>query len=288
MDFNTIINKTNKNDLTIYTPLFNSKNVVVDKKDNKTWLIPKHNKPVVLNGTAYEILQLCDGKNNMYDINKHLEIKYKIDRKTIQEDIIRTLYSLWNSGVIIWPKKNNFFQPLFQDFIISKEVLFKNVQGAEIGNTITRTIGKSVLSDKYDSESMYTPININVRQNMLKEYYFGLYKNDVLNCFVGLEPIYAVRPIIANYKFHLEYLYLDEQLDLKDFDEFLIWSINWLKEYVGVYIKSTQAVISIQFLDDNKNKQGYIQNLGFELEGRLIKEYKNLDMIVYEKTISLT
>ena len=83
-------------------PIFSrNKNVTIIKKENGFILSsPKTLSTIRMNNLTYEILMLCNGKNNLLSISNTIRNKYDVSEEKIDQDIANLLYPLWKSFII--------------------------------------------------------------------------------------------------------------------------------------------------------------------------------------------
>ena len=85
-------------------PIFSrNKNVTIIKKENGFILSsPKTLSTIRMNNLTYEILMLCNGKNNLLSISNTIRNKYDVSEEKIDQDIANLLYPLWKLKLIMF------------------------------------------------------------------------------------------------------------------------------------------------------------------------------------------
>jgi len=247
---------------------------MIDSSDGLFTLYRNGSPPIVLNETAYDILQLCNGINTINEIIINIATCYAQKFNYIQDDIVKMIFQLWNNDLIRWVDINPFSKYLTKAF---GAYTYYVTETNQIDYFIEATKKNSLISKRINEEMIFSNYTKKMRDRLLSETFFEFYYENELQCYICLRPTILLNITV----FDIQYLYTKNNIALSSFENFLSWCVNWFNANEDINILRLYTYSNIL------NQYNHIINkLDFKYNGKLRNERGNKDINVFSKTVT--
>lgn len=285
------MNMTNKcSDLEDYIPIFIKKNNIIRKnfEDSKNYIIMPKGEKIFLNNVAFEILELCNGKNNINYIIKEIYTQYAVEKDIVIKDIIEHLYKYWRMGLVVWVGRKNPFSVIYEKRVNDK-IMFKNLYGDDINEKVVKNIKHGLKDVTLDDDIYFLDSTIlnNVRQG--NNYYFSLEIDNNISALIGIRANISFVPAFTILNYNIDYLYVDnKQHDLisKYFDDFLSWIGLQIEDnfnFSALYEKN----VFIMKVSNSEDNMHFLLNNKFYKIGEINKETHDESICYFVKKVNV-
>lgn len=275
-------------------PLFSkNKNITIIEKENYILLSsPKTLANIRMNNLTYEILTLCNGKNNLLSISNTIREKYIVSREKVDQDIVNVLYPLWKLKLI-----------MFKDGIIPFKKHLKNIDGS--GNNEFEVEYSS--ADLYEfildnKEQFYCNIESTNLEDVNKKYlvssfianaivFFSLkYKND--RCItLGVNPHFIEYPFFGCIYIDIKYLYINTEkvnfISEQSINSFFEWVTFWTHNEVNLVLPTKAIYYYIVLNEQSEKDEIILKKIGLHKKNLLKNEYKGETAYLLEREVDI-
>lgn len=238
----------------------------------------------MLNRTGKQILDLCDGKSTVKNMVEILLKEYSgVERKRIENDLVKTLYNFTQTRIISWKGKNSMnnnpflnheAEKLDGEYTISlcteDDIRILQKRFAKFFSSREKLPG---MEKYFLGNDMREFANFVTLRQFLFSYskdFFIIYKNNKIEGVIVVHPVQEVYLNSA----------IIQMIDMPN--EILTVAIKKIKEYYSNWPYKTINSLRIYIPENDAEVEEEIIKCGFKLEGIREREYlENINLKVY-------
>jgi hypothetical protein len=275
-------------------PIFSrNKNVTIIKKENGFILSsPKTLSTIRMNNLTYEILMLCNGKNNLLSISNTIRNKYDVSEEKIDQDIANLLYPLWKLKLIMFKNGIIPFKKHFRitgedrktEFTVeySSADLYDFLQGnrdffyCNIESTDLIEVNKKFLVSSFIANAIV---------------FFSLKYNGDRCITIGVNPHFIEYPFFNCTYINIQYLYINAEMinyiSKQNIDKFFRWVTIWVHNEVNLVFPDKTIYYYLLLNEQSELNKTIIKKIGLYHQNILKKEYKGKSAELFEKKVDM-
>lgn len=243
--------KLAENEEELYYPIFDSKDVIIDKVETGYKITLLDYTQIDLNEVAYTILQLCSGNTSIKQIVFEIVNIYDASEEIIHKDVLRILYDFWTNGIIKWKDKRNFFSVLYEQQM-EDGYTFKVPVLKESLVTVEKHKEEIVFDSRYSAEVKFTAAYIEkgARTNGMR--FFECWHKEELILMFSCTPekSYIESEEIISFNLDAVYINAKKANEVKNIcQSFMKWSLSW---FDGLDLES-KNFLHIQIAEQTKS-----------------------------------